>query len=87
VALASPKLSAPSGRTYRVAIAEYKAQTEDLVHVQGIRVENPDIHLPFSEVVRFHEIDTRWKLLFSLLSLGQSPVPAWLRVLRSTHAV
>lgn len=37
--------------TYGVVIAEAEAQTECLVQVDGVGVEDSDVHLPFFEVV------------------------------------
>lgn len=46
--------------TYRIIIAESKAETESLVEIEGVVIENTDVHLPFFEVVGGDEADA-WR--------------------------
>ena len=47
-------------------VVEYEAEAVDLVLVDGVVIEHSYVHLPFSEVVCFDEVDARRKLLFGL---------------------
>ena len=46
--------------TYRVVVAEFEAETEYLVEVDGVVIEDLDVHLPFFEVVGGDEVDA-WR--------------------------
>lgn len=43
--------------TYRVAIGEDEAEAVDLIEVQRIAVQDLNVNLPFTEVIRLDKID------------------------------
>ena len=43
------------GRLDGIAVREAEAQAVDLVEVEGVGVEDADVHLPFLQVVGFDE--------------------------------
>ena len=45
------------GCTYGVVVAETEAETKCLVEVDGVGVQDADVHLPFFEVVGRDEAD------------------------------
>lgn len=51
---------------YRVLVAKYETEAVDLVFIDGIVIEDLDVHLPFSEVVCFDDLYPRRELLFGL---------------------
>ena len=52
--------------TYRVIAAESEAKTVYLVQVEGVCVQDADIHFPLFEVGGGDEVDSRWKRLLDL---------------------
>lgn len=49
--------SGDGGCTYGVVVAETEAETKCLVEVDGVGVQDADVHLPFFEVVGRDEAD------------------------------
>lgn len=45
--------------TNRILLGEFKLESVDLVAIQRIVVEDPNIHMPLLEVVGGYEIDAR----------------------------
>jgi hypothetical protein len=52
--------------TYRILPIKNKTQPVHLVLVDGVVVQNTDIHLPFAEVVCFDHFDAGREVLFDL---------------------
>ncbi len=53
-------------RTDWVAAAKPEAQAEDFIQVDWIGVQDPNVHLPFFEVVCRDETDAWWEVLMDL---------------------
>lgn len=46
--------------TYRIVVAKAETEAEGLVEVDGVGVENADVHLPFFEIIGGDEADA-WR--------------------------
>lgn len=53
--------------TYGVILGEEKGETVGLVGVDGVRVKDLDVHLPFSEVIGVDEHNSGWEFLLRLV--------------------
>ena len=63
--------------TNGVVLGEEEGEAEDLVCVDGVGIEDADVHLPFSEVVGFDQLDSWGKFLFGLLSVLEVASGKW----------